>query len=83
MPWASPWKAGPKRIRYLNVNGKLADKDGKLLDGMMNAGDELHPTIKDYQIRADALKPIFNELLGPPATEDQAPPPTGDPSVRR
>ena len=25
----------------------------------------------------------FNELLGPPSTEDHAPPPTGDPGVRR
>jgi hypothetical protein len=44
---------------------------------MMN--DQLHPTLKAYQIWADALKPIFTELLGPPATEDHAPPPTGDP----
>jgi hypothetical protein len=31
---------------------------------------------------ADALKPIFRELLGPPASTDHAPPPTGDPSAR-
>jgi hypothetical protein len=30
---------------------------------------------------ADALKPIFREILGPPAAEDHAPPPTGDPSA--
>jgi len=29
---------------------------------------------------ADQLKPILTELLGPPAMEDHAPPPTGDPS---
>jgi hypothetical protein len=50
---------------------------------MMNAGDKLHPTVKGYQVWADALKPIFTELLGPPAQEDHAPPPTGDPSARR
>jgi len=50
---------------------------------MMNASDRLHPTIKGYQVWADALKPIFTELLGPPAKEDHAPPPTGDPSARR
>ena len=27
--------ADGKRVRYLNVNDKLADKDGKLFDGMM------------------------------------------------
>lgn len=73
--------ADGKRIRFLNVNDKLADHDGKLLDGMMNAGDKLHPTLAGYQVWADALKPIFTELLGPPAKEDHAPPPTGDPSA--
>jgi len=68
------------KIRYLNVNGKLADGQGKLFDGMMNAGDKLHPTIKGYQVWADALKPILTELLGPPGKEDHAPAPTGDPS---
>ncbi len=75
--------ADGKKVRYLNVNDKLADKDGKLFDGMMNAGDKLHPTVKGYQVWADALKPIFTELLGPPAQTDHAPPPTGDPSASR
>ena len=75
--------ADGKKIRYLNVNDKLADQDGKLFDGMMNATDKLHPALKGYQVWADALKPIFTELLGPPAKEDHAPPPTGDPSARR
>ena len=39
-------------------------------------------TIKGYQVWADALKPIFTELLGPPGKEDHAPPPTGDPGAR-
>jgi lysophospholipase L1-like esterase len=74
--------ADGSRIRYLNVNDKLASPDGELFEGMMNAGDKLHPTVKGYQVWADALKPIFTELLGPPAREDHAPPPTGDPSAR-
>jgi len=73
--------ADGRKVRYLNVNDKLADKDGKLFEGMMNS-DNLHPTIKGYQVWADGLKPIFTELLGPPAATDHAPPPTGDPSVR-
>jgi lysophospholipase L1-like esterase len=73
--------ADGKKIRYLNINDKLADKDGRLFDGVMNAEDKLHPAIKGYQIWADALKPIFLELLGPPAKEDHAPPPTGNPSA--
>jgi lysophospholipase L1-like esterase len=72
-----------KRVRYLNVNSKLADANGKLFDGMMNAKDKLHPTARGYQVWADALKPIFTEVLGPPAKDDHAPPPTGDPSAQR
>ena len=75
--------ADGKKIRYLDVNDKLADADGKLFEGMMNAGDKLHPTLKGYQVWADALKPVFTELLGPPAKEDHAPEPTGDPSAKK
>ena len=74
--------ADGQKIRYLNINDKLADGDGRLLDGMMNAKDKLHPTVKAYQVWADALKPMLMELLGPPAAQDHAPPPTGDPSAR-
>ncbi len=73
--------ADGKKIRYLNINDKLADPDGKLFPGMMNTGDQLHPTPQGYQVWADALKPIFTEILGPPAATDHAPPPTGDPSA--
>jgi lysophospholipase L1-like esterase len=72
--------ADGKEIRYLNVNDKLADSQGRLYEGIMNP-DKLHPAIKGYQVWADALKPIFIELLGPAAKEDHAPPPTGDPSA--
>jgi hypothetical protein len=60
----------------------LADKDGVLFDGMMNAHDKLHPTLKGYQVWADGLRPVLTELLGPPAPTDAAPPPTGDPSAK-
>jgi lysophospholipase L1-like esterase len=70
-----------KKVRYLNVNEKLADSEGKLFDGMMNAADKLHPTVNGYQVWADGLKPIFTELLGPPAKTDHAPAPTGDPGA--
>jgi lysophospholipase L1-like esterase len=74
--------ADGKKVRYLDINDKLADKNGKLFPGMMNA-DQLHPALKAYQIWADALKPLLTELLGPPAKTDHAPPPTGDPSATR
>lgn len=72
--------ADGKKIRYLNINGRLAGKDGRLLEGMANK-DGLHLDVKGYQVWADALKPIFTQLLGPPAKEDHAPPATGDPSA--
>jgi lysophospholipase L1-like esterase len=71
--------ADGKTVRYLNINSRLADQNDVLFEGMM--GDKLHPTLKGYQVWADALKPIFTEILGPPAATDQAPPPTGDPSA--
>jgi len=73
--------ADGKKIRYLNINDRLADKDGKWFDGMANPVDRLHLALKGYQVWADALKPIFTEILGPPAAVDNAPPPTGDPSA--
>jgi len=73
--------ADGKRIRYVNINDKLADADGRLYDGLTM--DKLHPTVKGYQIWADALKPILRGILGPPAAVDMAPPPTGDPSAKR
>lgn len=72
--------ADGKRVRYLNINARLTDAEGRLIEGM--TVDGLHLSVKGYQVWADALKPIFTELLGPPAKEDHAPPPTSDPSAR-
>jgi lysophospholipase L1-like esterase len=72
--------ADGRRIRYVDINGKLASRDGVLVDGV--TVDGLHLSAAGYQIWADALKPIFTALLGPPASTDHAPPPTGDPGVR-
>ncbi len=72
--------ADGKRIRFLDVNRKLANENGELYDGMMV--DKLHPTVKGYQVWADGLKPILTEILGQPSDIDRAPPPTGDPSLQ-
>jgi lysophospholipase L1-like esterase len=73
--------ADGKKIRFLNINDRLADSSGKLFEGMTNS-DKLHLDVKGYQVWADALKPIFTELLGPPEKTDKAPPATGDPSAK-
>jgi lysophospholipase L1-like esterase len=71
--------ANGKTVRYLDVNARLADTDGRLFEGMMHDG--LHPTVKGYQVWADGLTPLLTELLGPPAKTDEAPSPTGDPAA--
>jgi lysophospholipase L1-like esterase len=74
--------ADGRKLRYLDINDRLADARGRLFDGMMTA-DKLHLAEKGYQVWASALKPIFQELLGPRSGEDYAPPPTGDPRAQR
>ena len=56
--------ADGEKVRYLNINDQLADREGKYstADGRRPASG-----LKGYQVWADALKPIFTELLGPPA----------------
>jgi lysophospholipase L1-like esterase len=71
--------ADGRRIRYVNINRELARPDGAPRDGV--TVDGLHLSVAGYQRWADALKPIFTEILGPPAATDHAPPPTGDPSA--
>ncbi len=74
--------ADGKRIRFLNINDKLADKDDKLFPGVTVA-DGLHLDVKGYQVWADSLKPLFTKLLGRPGKKDFAPAPTGDPSAKK
>ena len=57
--------ADGRTVKYLNLNDKLADKNGKLYDGMTEDG--LHLTDKGYQVWADSMKPILIEWLGPPS----------------
>lgn len=70
--------ADGRTIRFVDINDRLANERGELVAGVTH--DRLHPTVRGYQIWADALKPILTELLGPPANEDHAPPPTGVPA---
>jgi lysophospholipase L1-like esterase len=72
--------ADGKKIRFLNVNSILANPDGQLLNGMINSHDKLHPTPLGYQVWANGLKPLFKEILGPPAQTDHAPPPPATPA---
>jgi lysophospholipase L1-like esterase len=71
--------ADGKTVRFLDLNDRLADAEGKLFAGV--AVDGLHLSLKGYEIFAQALTPVLTELLGPRAAEDHAPPPSGDPKA--
>jgi hypothetical protein len=70
--------ADGRSIPFVDINDRLADDSGTLLEGM--TVDGLHLSPKGDEVRAD-LRPILVELLGSPAATDHAPPPTGDPSA--
>ena len=69
------------KVRYLDINDRLADARGVPRKEMFMGGG-LHPSLAAYQIWADALAPILAARLGPRAERDLAPPPTGDPAAR-
>lgn len=72
--------ADGKKTRYIDLTDKFLDAHGDLVPGMLNS-DNLHPDTNGYQAIADAVKPILTEVMGPPGTENHAPPPTGDPKT--
>jgi endo-1,4-beta-xylanase len=71
--------AETRHVRFLNINDKLGHADGRLRQGM--SSDGLHLELQGYEVWAGALKPILAEILGPPKSEDHAPPATGDPKA--
>ena len=67
-------------IPFVDIGEALADAGGLLRDEY--SSDGLHLSEAGYQVWADALKPWLTEWLGPPASTDSAPPPTGIPRIR-
>jgi lysophospholipase L1-like esterase len=66
-------------LRFIDINEQLGE-DGLLRPEM--SGDGLHLSLAGYEVWAEALKPLFTEILGSPAETDLAPPPTGNPAAR-
>ena len=50
-----------KTIRYLDISNKFLDPDGKIQKEIMP--DALHPNDKGYQIWADAMQPLLEEMM--------------------
>lgn len=71
--------ADSETVFFVDVNDKLADSEGMLYDGM--TVDKLHLSAQGCQVWAEGLEPLLTKFLGPRADVDQAPPPTGDPSL--
>ena len=50
-----------KNVRYLDINAQFLGQDGKIPDILMP--DQLHPNAAGYQLWADAMKPLLEEML--------------------
>jgi beta-glucosidase len=49
------------KTRYLDIGDKFLDADGKIPKDIMR--DFLHPTAKGYEIWADAMQPLLDEMM--------------------
>ena len=48
-------------IRFLNINAVFLGQDGKIPNTIMP--DQLHPGPAGYQLWADAMQPLLQEML--------------------
>ncbi|RYX85942.1 hypothetical protein EON83_04080 [bacterium] len=51
------------KTRYLDIGDKFLEADGTLTKEIMP--DYLHPDVKGYQIWADAIQPLLDEMMKP------------------
>ncbi len=75
-------KLAGEKVRFVDFGNRfLTARTG--LSGLLLEADRVHLALPGYEAWADALRPHLLELLGPPAQEDSAPPPTGNPAARK
>lgn len=75
-------KLAGEKVRFLDIGNRFQAIRTGLAAHLLEA-DRLHLALPGYEVWADALRPHLLELLGPPAMEDLAPPPTSDPAARK
>ena len=50
-----------RMVRYLDIGPKFLDAAGKIPNDVMP--DQLHPNVKGYQIWAEAMQPLLEEMM--------------------
>lgn len=75
-------KLAGDRVRFLDFGNRFLTVHAGFAADLLEP-DGIHLSLKGYELWAETLHPRLLELLGPPASEDLAPPPTGDPSARK
>jgi len=61
-----------KQVKFMNINDKFADPDGKLIPGVL-LSDNLHPSDRGYDLWASAIRPTLIEWLGEPSPSPKPP----------
>jgi lysophospholipase L1-like esterase len=52
-----------KAVRYLDMSARFASAPGKVIPDLYHQ-DQLHLSAKGYQVWADSMQPLFDELMG-------------------